>query len=121
MKNLKKAISLLMIGSVLILPTAMSVQAKKAADNTSCNRASIMPTSDSVYTTPAIVTEDNVALRKTSGLSGEVLMMLQKGYFVQIDVKNAVEVDGIKWYPCKHGSVYGFIDANCVRLIATSY
>lgn len=120
MKKLKRALSLLMMSAILFLPTAIPVQAGEVTNNTYNNVANVTPKSDNKYTTPALVTDANVPMKETAGLSGKDLMLLQKGYLVQLDLTNAVEVDGVKWYPCKYAYVYGFIEAQYVHIIATA-
>lgn len=117
MKRLEKTVFLLITSVIFILSVSMPVQAKVITDNISNNVANITPRIDINYPTSALINGSNVPLRETPGLSGEVLQTLQQGYFIQINTENAVEVDGIKWYPCKYGYIYGYVDARYVRII----
>lgn len=117
MKNFKKVLSLLIVSTILLLPVSMSTQAKEITDGSKSDITNISPISDINYTTPALITEDNVPMKDAPGLSGSVLMTLQRGYFIQIDKENAIESDGIKWYPCKHGDVYGYVSAEYVKIV----
>lgn len=120
MKKLKKSVFLLMTSMICILSISISVQAEEIAASNSNNIANIMPRTDINYSTPALINDNDVPLRETPSLSGEVLMTLQQGYFVQINTENAIEADGKKWYPCKYGYLYGYVDAQYVRMIATA-
>lgn len=117
MKRFEKTVFLLMTSVIVILSISMPVRAKEITDNISNNVAAITPRSDINYPIPALIKDSNVPLRETPSLSGEILLTLQQGYFIQINTEDVVEVDGIKWYPCKYGYIYGYVDAQYVRII----
>ncbi|MCI8668110.1 MAG: hypothetical protein HFI34_01105 [Lachnospiraceae bacterium] len=116
MKKFKRTLSLLMMSAMLILPISIPAQAKEITDGSN-DITNIAPISDINYATPAIITEDNVAMKDAPGLAGTVLMTLQRAYFIQIDKANAIESDGILWYPCKYGYVYGYVAAEYVKIV----
>lgn len=120
MQKVKKTVFLLMTSMVFILSISISAQAKDITANSSNNIANITPRIDVNYPTPALINHKDVLLRETPSLSGETLMTLQQGYFVQINTEEAIEADGIKWYPCKYGYLYGYVDARYVHIIATA-
>lgn len=117
MKKFEKTMFLLMTSVIVILSISMSVQAKEVTDSISNNVTSITPRIDINYPTPALIKDSNVPLREEPDLSSEVLQTLQQGYFVQINTEDAIEVDGIKWYPCKYGYVCGYVNAQYVRIL----
>lgn len=117
MKRFGKTVFLLMTSMMFILSISMPVQAKEITGNLSNNIAGITPRSDVNYPTPALIIENNVQLRETPGLSGEVLQILQQGYFVQVNTENAIVEDDIVWYTCKYGPICGYVDSTKVRIV----
>ena len=117
MMKFKRTFSLLMMSAMLLLQVSVPVQAKEVIDCSKSDITNISPRSDINYPTPALITEANVPMKETPEVSGNVIMTLQQGYFIQIDKDNAIESDGITWYPCKYGYVYGYVNAQYVRII----
>lgn len=120
MKKLKKAVSLLMMSAMLVLPTAVSVGAEDVDNYTKDNVVSVATTRAYSYTSPATITGSNVRLRSQPNLNASVLLYLQQGYSVHVDKNNAIQSsDGTWWYPCQYGSTYGFVAAQYVHIIPT--
>lgn len=121
MKKFKKAVSLLMMSAMLILPMAMPVQAEETVNNTIENVVSVARAYS--YTSPANTTASDVCLRRTPSTSGEIMLILKKGANLHVDEENAVKRDGIWWFPCKYKSggktYYGFVAAKYVHVIPT--
>lgn len=116
MKKIKKALSLLMMSAMLVLPTAMPVQAKEV-ENTDKN---VTATSAYDYSIKAEITASDVCLRRTPSKSGEVMLLLKKGATVYVANTKVYEGQtSTFWRPCKYKSggktYYGFVADQYVK------
>lgn len=123
MRKFRKSVSLLMMSAMLILPTAIPVQAEETDNNTTANVESVVARASYSYTSPANTTASDVCLRRTASTSGEIMLLLKKGASLMVDEANALKRDSIWWYPCKYTSggntYYGFVAAQYVHVIPT--
>lgn len=118
MKKFKKAISLLMMSAMLILPIAMPVQAKEA-DIYMLNTDTIKATfaSNSATNSNGTVKGDGVRLRKTASTSGTILELMYDGEPLQVTLsKTKTDSKGNIWYYCKRikTGTKGYVSASYV-------
>lgn len=104
---------------MLILPPSVQAQANEINNNTNGNIESVAAASSYSYINPALITADNVNMRRTASLSGTVLYQLNKSTSIHVDEAKAVYADGIWWFPCKYKNTYGFVAAKYVKVIPT--
>lgn len=111
MKKFKKAVSLLMMSAMLVLPTVMPVQAEEV-ENTNENVTATSAKEEYNYKYKAKITANAVRLRRTSSKSGEVMLLLKKGATIYVPNILIFEED-TWWRPCKYTSggktYYGYV------------
>ena len=104
---------------MLILPTAMPVQAEEV-ENTNKNVTVTSDTKTYNYKYQAKITANDVCLRRTPGKSGEVMLLLKKGATLYVSDAQILK-DEILWRPCKYTSggktYYGFVASQYVHII----
>ncbi len=120
MKKFKKVVSLLMISAILVLPTAIPVQAK-AVENTNKNIIVTSIKNEFNFKYKAKITASDVRLRRTASKSGEVMLLLKKGAVIYVpNILIFDEKDGTWWRPCKYTSggktYYGYVADQYVKL-----
>lgn len=115
MKKFKRIVPLLMAGAMLVSPVSLSAQAKNV-DNNKRESAQTIVTARA-YSSPALIKGNNVAFRRTAGLSGTVLMYLQNNTSIHVDKSKTVSANGMTWYACKYGNTYGYVAAQYVYII----
>ncbi|MDE5781619.1 MAG: SH3 domain-containing protein [Lachnospiraceae bacterium] len=114
-KFIKKSVSLLMAGAMVVMPASMSVQAKEANNNTT----SIATARAYSYTSPALIKGNNVNLRSDKSTSSPSYCQLNNNTSVFVDKNNAEYANGYWWYPCKYGNLCGFVAAQYIYIIPT--
>lgn len=108
-KFMKKTVSLLMAGAMVILPVTMSVQANQVSNNTKIVNA----TTKNVFGN-AKIKGDGVRIRKGPSTSATIAGTLYKGDRVQ--AKYQAYGDGLWWYYCKTESgIEGYIATKYIQ------
>ncbi|MBD5135816.1 MAG: hypothetical protein HDT39_07625 [Lachnospiraceae bacterium] len=115
-KFMKKSVSLLMAGAMVIMPITMSAQAKEIDNNTNEINASTYSTIPSGYTIKATITGDNVNIRNYSGVS---LGHLNKSEGDVIYLKSTA-VTVINGIPSRYGyspkhKCYGYVSISYMK------
>ena len=119
MKKFKKAVSLLMMSAMMILPVALPIQAKEAEkieNITADKNVAVTQSIPSGYNIKAKITGDNVNIRR---YSGEIIGQLHKseGDVVYLKDTSVTVVNGIPSRYCyspKHSS-YGYVSISYLK------